>query len=63
MPREFRAYEVGRDGRIVRRIDFVCEDETGARHQARRLMRGIPVELWEGSKLIDRFEPETGSRH
>lgn len=63
MPREFRAYEVGQDGRIVRRIDFVCEDEMGARHQARRLIKDIPVELWEGSKLIDRFEPEIGSRN
>lgn len=60
MTREFRAYEVGQDGRIVRRIDFVCEDETDARRQARRIIKGIPVELWEGSKLIDRFEPENG---
>lgn len=58
MPREFRAYEVGQDGRIVRRFDFVCEDEADAKQHARRIIKGISVEVWEGSKLIDRIEPE-----
>jgi hypothetical protein len=57
MAQEYRAYEVGRDGRIVRRIDLICEDETDARLKARQLLKELPVELWEGRRLLDRLEP------
>jgi len=58
MPRQYRAYEVGRDGRIMRRVDIISEHEDGARYEARKIIKGLPVELWEGSKLLARFEPQ-----
>jgi hypothetical protein len=53
---QFRAYVIGQDGHIVRRIDLdKCSDETDAREVAKRLVDGHDVELWELDRRIERF--------
>ena len=59
--REFRAYIIDGDGHITFRIDLVVQDEAEAREQAKLLVDGQAVELWEGATRLDRFEPI--SRH
>ena len=55
---EYRAYVIGTDGHIERRVDLVLPDETTALQRAKQLVDGHAVELWEGATRIERFEPE-----
>ena len=54
---EYRVYFIGADDHILRRIDFVCEDDVAAMARARRLVEDRPVELWRGDQLLGRFAP------
>jgi len=56
-PFEYRAYVIGA-GRILQRIDLICDDDAAARERAQQLVEDHPVELWRGDKLLDRFEPK-----
>lgn len=56
----FRAYIIGQDGHIKRRVDLMCADESEAKQQAKQLVDGHGVELWELDRKIARFEPEKG---
>jgi hypothetical protein len=42
---EYRAYVIGPDRHIERRVDFVVPDETTARKRANQLVNGHAVEL------------------
>jgi hypothetical protein len=44
---DYRAYIVGPDGHIQSRVDLICKDETAAKEQAKQLVDGHDVELWE----------------
>lgn len=55
---EYRAYIIGADGHIKRRIEIEAQDESAARERAKQFVDGHAVELWEGATKIDRFEPE-----
>ena len=57
---EYRAYVIGPDGRIIRGTDLVCEDEEDATEQAKQLVDGHDVELWQGARKIATF-PHTTS--
>jgi len=35
----------------------MCEDEPDARQRAKQLVDGAAVELWEGPRRIERFDP------
>jgi hypothetical protein len=52
---EYRAYIIETDGRFMRAIELVCPDDEKAIEYARQLMDGHDVELWQGDRLIDRF--------
>ncbi|MFK4385160.1 hypothetical protein [Bradyrhizobium sp. USDA 223] len=54
---EYRAYVVDQDGHFTTRIDLVCADEDSARERAKQLVDGHAVELWQGNRKIDRFDP------
>ena len=45
------------DGRVVNRIDLVCVSDADARERAKLLVEVHPIELWEGTRRIERFEP------
>ena len=40
---EYRAYIIGPDGRVLRRIDLFCVDDEAAKKQARQLIDGHDV--------------------
>ena len=55
---QYQAYIVRPDGHIVNRVDVVCTDEVEARRLAKQVVDRNAVELWQGDRLIERFEPE-----
>ena len=56
---EYQAYVLGEDGHIKQRIDLVCADDDAAKEQARQLVNGHDVELWQLDRQIATFT----SRH
>jgi glutamate synthase domain-containing protein 3 len=52
---EYRAYIIGPDGHIQRRVDLACANEETAREHAKKLVDGHDVELWEGAQKLARF--------
>ncbi|MCA1457688.1 hypothetical protein I6F35_31615 [Bradyrhizobium sp. BRP22] len=54
----YRIFIFGDDGHIIDRVDLDCEDETTAKQRAKELVNGRPVELWDGTRKIERFEPK-----
>ncbi|WP_192740581.1 hypothetical protein [Bradyrhizobium sp. OAE829] len=52
---EYRAYTIGSDGHIQQRFDLTATDEATAREQAKRLVDGHDVELWQGTVKVAKF--------
>ena len=52
---EYRVYLKGSDGHIKRRVDLICEHEEAAKEQARQLVDGHDVELWQLDRKIATF--------
>ena len=59
MPK-YHAYFIDGDGRVTQRIDLVCVDEDTAMEQAKSLVDGQPIELWEADRKIATFDPVSG---
>jgi hypothetical protein len=55
---EYRAYIIGLDGHIIKRIDLRFPDKEEARRRAKVAVDGHAVELWRADRFIERFEPE-----
>ena len=53
---EYRAYVIGRDGRIELRFDLFCSDDNAARERAWQLVDDRDVELWRGEHRIETFK-------
>jgi hypothetical protein len=53
---EYRAYLIGPDGHIVKRIELVCADDETAKEQAKALVDGHDVELWQEARRITEFK-------
>jgi len=51
-------YIVGNDGRIKDRITIHCDDDEKAKIDARALVDGRAVELWQESRRVAVFQPE-----
>jgi hypothetical protein len=51
----FIAFRLTREGVVLDANELSC-DETEARERARELATDAPVELWQGSRRIARFE-------
>jgi len=52
---EYRAYLIGPDGHFVKRIELVCDDDEVAKEQAKALVDGYDVELWQEGRRITEF--------
>jgi hypothetical protein len=52
---EYRAYIMGSDGHVLRRVDLFCADDDTAKERARALVDGHDVELWQ----LDRRTPNS----
>jgi hypothetical protein len=56
--RGYRAYLIGEGGRILGRTDLASTDEEAAAKEARQLVDGHDVELWELDRKITTFRHE-----
>lgn len=54
----YRAFVIGPDGHVIGRTDLHCTSEQEAKERAKQLVDGHAVELWEGPRMIERFEPQ-----
>jgi hypothetical protein len=52
---------MGDDGHIVRPVEIVCEDDEAAKEQARKLVEGHDVELWQLGRKISVFLADVGT--
>ena len=52
---EYRAYIIGPDARITSRVDLLCEDDEAAQKQAKQLVDGHVVELWQFGRKVATF--------
>jgi hypothetical protein len=53
---EYRAYTVGDDGHFVDYRSIVCRDDAEAIAQAKRLIDGRDVELWNLARFVIKLE-------
>ena len=53
---EYRAYIVGPDGHVQKRVDLRCNDGDEAIELARQLVDGHDVELWQLDRQIRTFK-------
>jgi hypothetical protein len=52
---EYRAHIIGRDGRFIRAIEFLCPDDDAAKEYAKQLDGRHDIELWKGDRHIAKF--------
>jgi len=52
---EYRTYILGRDGHIQSRVDIICANDEAAKKQAKQLVDGHDVELWQLDHRIAEF--------
>ena len=52
---EYRAYLMRPDGHIQSRVDLICKNEEAAKEQAKQLVDGHDVELWQLDRKIATF--------
>ena len=53
---EYRAYIMGPDGHVQKRVDLRCGDEDEAIELAEQLIDGHDVELWQLDRQIRTFK-------
>jgi hypothetical protein len=54
---QYKVYVLRDDGRVIGRIELSCDRVKQAKEWAKALFLTKPVELWEGSMRIERFDP------
>ena len=52
----YRAYIIGSDGHFRDAVVLECADDDAATEQARQLVDGHDVELWQRGRKIARFD-------
>lgn len=52
---EYRAYIIGEDGHFTKAVVLNCPDDETAKEQARRLVDGHDVELWQLGRKVEMF--------
>ena len=58
----YRAYLLGRDGHIARRVDLDCGDDEAAKRGANALVGAYDIELWDGARKVAEFRRRTIER-
>jgi hypothetical protein len=53
---EYRVYIIGADGHFQRSINLVCADDAEASETTRKLLDRHDVELWQGGRMVAKFE-------
>jgi hypothetical protein len=57
---EYKVYVLRDDGHVISRVDLFCDSLEHAKEWVKSLVDDKPVELWDGSARIARFEPWHG---
>ena len=52
----YRAYLIGHDGRFMKAVDLICDDDDGARKCASQMVDGHNVELWQQDRRVEKYE-------
>jgi hypothetical protein len=52
---EYRAYKIGHDGRFFGAVELVCADDAEAMEQAKQLVDGHDIELWQLDRMVAKF--------
>jgi hypothetical protein len=52
----YKVYVLRDDGHVIGQIDLFCYGVEHAKECAKALFESQPVELWEGSMRIERFD-------
>ncbi len=53
---EYRAYVIGSDGHFYRVVPLDCADDTEAMEQAKQLLDGHDIELWQLDRKVARLD-------
>jgi hypothetical protein len=53
---EYRAFILGPDGHIQSRVDVICANDEAAKEQAKQLVDGHDIELWQLDRRIATFK-------
>ena len=56
----YYAYFTGDDGHITSRVTILAANDEEAKEQAKQLVDGHSVELWQEGRKIATFDPEQG---
>lgn len=59
---EYRAYIIGPDGHFQDSVHLLCPDDEAAKEQARQLIDGHDVELWQRDRKVAIFNREPKQR-
>ena len=59
-PPRYRVFILGSDNRVLRMEPIAVETDDEALSQARAFVDGHAVELWDGLRFIEHFEPVDG---
>lgn len=58
---EYRAYPVGLDGHLQAPTEIVAASDELAIHQVKQLLNGLPIELWQGPRMVGWFDRTSDS--
>lgn len=53
---EYRAYPIGFDGHRQPPVTILAESDALAVDQVKRMLNGLPVELWQGVRMVGWFQ-------
>jgi hypothetical protein len=53
---EYRAYIIDSDGHFQASVPLICPDDETAKDQAKQLVDGHDVELWQYARKVAAFE-------
>jgi hypothetical protein len=53
---QYRVYIIGRDGHFQKFVPLDCTDDSEAKKQAKQLVNGYDVELWQYGRKIAKFD-------
>lgn len=55
----YRVYVVGQSGHVGGIPQYIeCRDDAEAIQQARQIMDGHSIEIWEGTRIVKKLSPE-----
>lgn len=52
---EYRIYEIGGDGHIVKSTPLTCKDDREAIEKAGEVVEGHVIEVWSGERFVTRL--------